>query len=209
VPLQFEWTNASGAPAVFELDCAETVSYEDGAEVTEHAVETGPAVVDQIRPRNGTVTVAAVITNTPARQPASAMDGATAAATAVDLGAGRGGATVLRFSRDVDRLGIADQTFRDLIAAQTLVTLRTSLRVVDSLALARYQVQRDAATGAAFSATFELKRVRIATTEVVPVAAARRRRDQRAQDRGAQPTTPAGPRLQSIANRALTGLGVL
>ncbi len=200
---------ASVAAGALEIDAVGLLGFDQVAEVTEHPVETGPAVADHIRPQNGTIVLEGVITNAPIVLPATQMNGAALASGSVALPDGSR-ATALRFSSAFDRVRDCDATLRALAEAGALVSLSTGLRSVDSLAIARHHVERNAETGESIKITVELKRVKLATTARAPVPAVRRAQVQL--ERGAQPAdnrTALG-RLQDTApmqtlGRILTG----
>jgi len=179
------WEASGAVPAgAVEIDASSLLGFEATAEVTEHPVESGPAVADHIRPMNGTVSVEGVITNHPVTLPATQMNGVTLAPGTVTLPDGSR-ATVQRFSADFDRVRACDEVFQSLVEGGVRVALSTALRTADSLAVSRYRAERNGETGESVKVTLELKKVRLATTARAPVPAVRRA--QVRLDRGAQP----------------------
>jgi hypothetical protein len=59
------WNDASGAAMQMIFDCVEEEDWEDGADVTEHPVEVGTNVTDNVRVRTSKVTLKVFATNHP------------------------------------------------------------------------------------------------------------------------------------------------
>lgn len=193
-----DWTDDAGGAGALEFDAVTLYGFEAVAEVTEHPVEQGTAITDHVRPQNGTVTLEGVITNAPIVLPATQMDGNSFTPGVVTLSDGTK-VTAQRWTSPVDRVRACDAVLEALVADATLVSITTGLRTVDSLAVSRYRCERNDSTGAgAVRVTLELKRVRIATTQRVPVPAVRR-----AQVPAQRGTQPADNR--SFLARALDG----
>jgi hypothetical protein len=75
--LSLDWTpDDGGAPQSIDIDCAVTVTFECASEVTDHPVETGSSVADNIRTHNDTVTLEALISNQPIEMPKFGTNGA-------------------------------------------------------------------------------------------------------------------------------------
>lgn len=192
-----------------EIDATSLIGFEAAAEVTEHPVESGPAVGDHVRPKNGTISLEGVITNTPITLPATQMNGVTIASASVTLPGG-GTAVARQYSGVVDRVRVCDNVLLGLTNAGAIVSLTSGLRIVDSLAITRYRVEKNTDTGHSVRITMELKRVRIATTARAAVPLVRRARV--TLERGAQPADnrSAAARIQDSApmqtlGRLLTG----
>lgn len=195
-----EWEDSTGATGALEIDATKTRGFELAAEVTEFPVESGPAVIDHIRPVNGTLAIEGVISNTPIALPATQMNGVTQGATTVQV-KGPGGAvkvTLYQWSGPIDRRRACDAILAGLVAAGTPVRVTTSLRTVESLAIARYKVDENATTGDALPLVLEFKALRVATVARAAVPAVRRL--QVPQQRGVQPADD-----RSAAARMLDG----
>lgn len=205
--LSWEDDAASGVPAgALEIDATTLLGFEVTAEVTEHPVETGPAVADHIRPLNGSVSIEGVITDHPVILPTTQMNGVTLGPGTAALPGG-GAAAVQRFSGPVDRVRLCDALLLRLIEGGVRVTVTTGLRTVGGLAISRHRAERNGTTGHSVKVTLEFRRVRLATTARAPVPAVRRA--QVALQRGAQPVDnrTVGARVADTAPaRALAGL---
>jgi hypothetical protein len=98
--------------------------------------------------------------------------------------------TVLAFDSAVDRVHAVDRILEGLQDTAQLLTVRSSLRVYDSVVIERYTVVRNAEMGNALDVTLALRKVRIARTQQVAVTETATRAGQRTQNRGAQPASP-------------------
>lgn len=199
VKTMLTWEAANGVAAgALEIDATTLLGFEVTAEVTEHPVETGPAVADHVRPMNGTVALEGVITNYPIELPATQMEGITLGNASVTLPDGSR-ATVRRFSAEVDRVRLCDAVLLSLVEGGVLVALTAGLRSVEDLAISRHRAERNTETGEGVKLTLELRRVRTATTARAPVPLVRRA--QVSLDRGAQPADnrTAAARIQDSA----------
>lgn len=179
-----EWADAAGAPWVLEIDATPSRSWEDVAEITEHPVESGPAVSDHVRPQNGVVTMECVVSDTPLFVPSSFVGGAAPVTEPLQLPT-QGAATVQRWSAPVERVRLVDAALLAVVQGGTLVTLSTDLRRITDLAVRRYAPAESPDTGRSLRFTLELKRVRVVSTRRAPVPAVRRA--QVRLERGAQP----------------------
>lgn len=188
--LTLEWTDETGTLQVLDFDAVEREGHEESAELSEHAVETGAAIGDHVRPGNGSVTLTAWVSDTPLEQPRYGMQGAQLAATSVALPGGQA-AQVMTATGRIERVRRVDEALRDLLATGQVLTARPTWRAaIGPCVLTRYAAERTAETGAALPATLELKRVRLASTDRAPVPRVRRAQRQR-EARGAQPAAPA------------------
>lgn len=188
--LTLEATGSDGTVVAIEFDVSEREGYEAPAEITEHAVEQGAAVTDNVRPGNDTLTLEAFVSNTPIVVPGTQMDGASAVTTrsgVVRVGNTNVPVTALQWSQQFDRVRGVDTLLRAWRDAGQLLTVTTSLRTLENYVIERYRLDRDAENGDGLPVVLDLKRVRLVTTQRVPVTAPRHRRGQHQQQRGAQP----------------------
>lgn len=171
-----QWTDAAGATGALEVDATMTRGWETAAEVSEFPVESGTDVTDNIRAKNGTITMEGVISNTPVVLPSTQMDGITLAPGSVALPGGDGAqkATLFRWSGVFDRRKACDGILRAISEAGAPVSLTTSLRTMTDLGITRYKVDEDGDTGESLKFIMEFKALRIATTQRAPVPAVRR-----------------------------------
>lgn len=197
MPMVLHWTDAA-VDVALELDVALREGYERTAELSEHAVETGEAIADHVRPVGATITIEGLISNTPVRIPSTQMGGAAPVGTRLEVTVGgRKIALATRgWTAPFDRVRDCDRLLAALVETGQLVRVTSGLTTVDNLVVIRYRVDRDAATGDALPVTLDLKRVRLASTRRVAVPAVRR--IQPVQARGAQPPTDRRTALRRI-----------
>lgn len=207
--LTVEWTTPSGALNAVIFDAEISSKHESSAEVTDHAVERGQDVSDRVRPNPDTVSIEAMVTNTPLAAPPSQAEGITASFQAVQLVAeGRQiSVTVLRFSERFDRARSVDAVMRALQKSGTLVRIHTSLRDYEDMAITRFTADRDAATASALPVVLEARAVRLVDTQLVQVPEPVERRGRTRRDRGGQAATET--RRQSVLARGLDAIGGL
>ncbi len=182
------WTDAgSSSEQSIDFDASINEGYESATEVTEHAVESGSNVSDNIRPKNETFTVEALITNTPIQTPTFGMSGASGStqSASVTVGGQTLTAQTFQFSQRFDRVAAVDTQLRALCNARTRVTVNTGVRVIADCAITRYKWDRAAETGKSLALSMEFSRLRTAKTE--QVAAPAQRRQHQTPNRGAQP----------------------
>lgn len=199
-----EYQNDSGYLGI-EIDAAEREGYGASAETAEHAVEYGAAVVDHLRRNADTITLECIVTNAPVVLPSTHMGGATMRVQPTDIVVGGKTlrASLFAPSGPFDRVRAVDEALSALVGT-ALVRYTGSLRAtVDDLAITRYEVTREAATGDALAFTLELKKIRRASVRRVRVPA--QRRGQPPQQRGAESPQP---RASFLVN-ALRSAGVV
>jgi hypothetical protein len=207
--LRIEWTSDGGATEAVEFDCTHHEVYEAPNAITDHVVERGAPMTDHVRPEAETLKLEAVVSNTVARTSLSFLDGATVAPGQVALPGG-GSITALKLSRPVDRVRIAAGVLYDLRTNGTVLTVRSPRIFLPDVVIERVNFDWNSGEGGALPLTLDLRRVRFAVSETVPVDAPTTRRQQRTQQRGAQPTTPATPeeRRRSMLVQAGRAFGI-
>jgi hypothetical protein len=211
---EIEWTTTGGITQIIDFDCAESEQFESPAEITEHAVESGAAITDFVRPGNDTFTVEAWASNTPIVVKTFGLDGAVGATQPASLDVGNGktvSAGVFQHSQPFDRVAAVDAQLVALRDAGQLLTVRTSLRETPNSVIESYKVTRDAKTGNVLAVSIDFRKIRIATTQTVQVTDPAQRRGQQTQNRGNQPAADAGTGHNSLlgnlnAGNALAGL---
>ncbi len=171
------------------FDCVEKEGYEATAETTEHAVDRGVVIADHLKRNPDTLTLEALVTNSPLVLPATHAGGVTGSVQPITMmvGGKELRASVLTWSGPFNRVRAVDEVLEALVGTATLRYTGT-LRTVEDLIITRYRVDRDVATGDALPVVLELKKVRRATVARVPVPA--QRRAQPVVNRGSQPATP-------------------
>lgn len=189
--LEIEWTPEGGQTQTIDFDASVEEVYEGAAEVTEHAVESGANISDHVRPENETLSIEAMVTNTPVIPRTFGMDGATGETQSASLGGSAGGVSVLQFSQTFDRVRAVDDALRQLKDDGQVLTVRTTFREITDVVLTRYKVTRNVDFSHALNLNLDLKRVRIATTERVAVRPPRPHTHNHARqaNRGSQPGT--------------------
>jgi hypothetical protein len=193
--LEISWEPEDGTPTTIDFDCSVTERYEGAADVTEFPVERGANVTDHVRAQNESVTLEAIVTNTPVVVPTFGMEGATGSPQPLrlDVAGQTLQATTLQFSQAFDRVRAVDEALRALRDVGQVLTVRTGVREIADCVIARYQVERDAEKGNALHLTLELRRLRIVTTQRVQVEQPALRSGHRSQNRGSQPATEPSP----------------
>lgn len=183
--LAISWVDDAGQVQILDVDCSVSESYEAPAEVAEHAVERGANVSDHVRPGGQTITLQAVVSNTPTETRTFGADGATMEWQSTSTAGGS--ARTLAASQDFDRVRAVDEQLLALHGAGTVLAVSTSLRqTVEDCVIQRYAPTRDAETGNVLAFTLELRKVRIASSQTVQTADPQQRRGQPARNRGAQ-----------------------
>lgn len=180
------------------LDASITEQHRFANQITEHPVEEGAAISDHARPLPDGLTMEFVITNTP-------------------IGA--------RASRSVERWGVrftshteqdapigapgpAADALTKLLAIRNegrLVTVYTTLRTYESMAIESLDVPRDRTTGEALRGTATFKRVRVVKNKLTRVVVARDPRAGQKVKTGKQ-ATPAATEDASGLYTLSTGL---
>ncbi len=186
--LILKWSENNGPEQSIDFDASVTEGYESAAEVTEHAVERGANVTDHVRPKNDTVSLECVITNTPIITPTFGMNGASGSvgSATVEVGGKKYTAKTWGFSQPFDRVNAVDVQIRALQAAGQVFTIVTSVRVIADSVITRYKWDRDVESGRSLMMTLELARIRVATTQRTD-AVPRRRSGRQQENRGSQP----------------------
>lgn len=201
-----EYQGPDGGFIGIAFDCIEKEGYESTAETTEHAVDRGVVIADHLKKNPDTLTLEALVTNTPLVLPATHAGGVTGGVqpTTLTVGGKELRASALVWSGPFNRVRAVDEVLEALVGTAVLRYTGT-LRTMEDLVITRYRVDRDVATGAALPVVLELKKVRRATVQRVAVPA--QRRAQPVVNRGAQPAAPRPP--GSLAFNALEDFGVI
>ncbi len=211
--LLIKWSENNGPEQTLDFDCSVNEGYESAAEVTEHAVERGANVTDHVRPKNDTISLECVITNTPLDNPTFGLDGATGSvgSHSLEVGGKKFNAQTWGFSQAFDRVARADTQLRALKSAGQVLTVIAHgshpariVRTISDAVITRYKWDRAAESGNSLMITLELSRIRIATTQRVD-AVPRRRSGRQQQARGTQPAVQED---RSVLAGAADALGV-
>lgn len=151
---------------VVQLDASLNETHETEADVTEHQVERGARIADHKRKLPARVTIEGLVTNTPV--------GRAAQTRAVEF---TGGSFQSATSEDspFGVPGYAEEAFaklEDLFDSEELITVVTSLKTYENMAITKLTVPRDRSTGDALRFTVALKEVVIVENRVTFLQAA-------------------------------------
>lgn len=209
MPVTIEYRNGDSYTAIV-LDVTEHESYEATAALSDHPVERGVNISDHVRANPDTITLEAMISNTPIVSPADQPSGSVRPAT-ITVGGVPVRVNTLQWATPFDRARSADTLFNALLHDGALLRVTTGLRTMESMVLTRYSADRTAATGSSLPVVLEFRQARQVSTLRTNVATPAQRRGQRAGNRGGQPasTTPSGQntaRRQSAAQSILNRL---
>lgn len=210
-PVRILWTNATGQSFLITLDAAERERHRLASQVTDHPVESGANVSDNIRPEPDTLEIEGIVTNTPIVVPSDNADGTRAVQVTVDgaprtigntigriapvtgaiaargvLPLPRQKAIVLGFEPEFDRVGAVYETLRTLRDSGTLVAVITTLRTYRNMALVSVDMERSAEFSNALPLSLAFKEVFVGQVETVAVPALPTKRT----NTGAKPTKP-------------------
>lgn len=208
------WTLPDGQAQSIEFDAVVRDTHESSAEVPEHTIEKGANISDHIRPNLDSVTIQAVVSNTPIRQPGTQMDGvrgrqigleivgprsppfvgALGAAARVIAGGGNvvlAKANVLNFTDQFDRVRTVYEELLNLEKDGTVIGIVTSLREYENMVIRRISPVREAASSNALVVTIEATEIRIVDSEIVQAPEPVEVRGNRSSNQGQQNTDDA------------------
>jgi len=171
------------------------------ADVSDHPVERGSDITDHVRKRNPSLSIEAIITNTPL-------------GTSYPLQTAIGSATAA--ANDDDPVLNAWNEIRRYFDESVLVDIVTSLHVYKSMALTEFNVQRDAENGReVLHFTVQAQELRIVSTETMEALQLKEAEpetttvEQEKADKGNQPTEDANDsEAASVEYKALRAVGV-
>lgn len=213
----------TGALIPLVLDAAPTEQHRANAIATEQEVERGVSVADHVRAERRTLTVEAVISDTPIatnaaiavlpqlvelEQPSRLtqgppkFDGRTWEGATPAIGAAPPGkATVLQPSTLPKRVADTWAILMDARDRALLAIVTTKWETYEDCVLLEVLANRTAADGSWMRATLTFAELRLVSTELVDDPVPARPRDRRQVDRGSQEAQESQPRLRSIARR--------
>ena len=167
-----------------EFDASVTETHDAENEITQFPVESGADITDHIRPQPERITINGVVTNTPI----------------VFLGG---------IASDPARAEDAYAKVKSMRDNGDLVSVVTSLRQYDNMAIESFSVLRDAQNGNVMNATLTLREIFIAETATVaaPEPEAGQAGGAGASNLGEQSTPPAPEAQNTSALSAITGFG--
>lgn len=212
------------------IDATPEERHRMSAIATDHDVERGVTITDHVRPEPRTLTLLAVISDTPIRA-TDALGGSLQtyeldlpARTAHSRAARQTGPSsweaaeaseraadpvrVQLFTPDVENPTRVVDTWATLLDARDralLATITTRLETYESMVLLEATTTRTAADGTWIRCELTFRQIRQVTLELVDDPVPARVRDRNRVDRGSQSTEEAPPRLRSVAVRAAEG----
>jgi len=160
--------------------------------VPQHPVEVGKNVSDHIRQEPDEITINGIVTDNPIIFLASiqAESPLTGDLTAVN-----------------DRADLAYAELQRVMNDGELVSIITTLREYQNMALTEMAIQRDAANGNQMNATISAREVRIVTTETTAAPEPANPANTPPVEAGKKPAPPAPTGSQSSVLSSLTGVG--
>lgn len=205
--LSIDWSDDSGNDQSIDIDCSVEETYTTAAELTEHAVEDGANISDNVRPHNDTFTFSCVISGTPIESPSFGMDGNSGSnqGQSITVGNQQITANTWTFAQPIQRVFACDQQIRALIKAGTTVTMTTGVRQIPNCVVLGHKWNRSAENGNDLVFTLDVSEVRIATTQSTTVSVPARRTGQTQGNAGSQ---PAQQDSRGVLARAADALGI-
>lgn len=188
---------------VLAFDAVTSETHETGSTLTEHAVESGAPISDHKRPKQRSIRIEAVVTNTPIGTPPLSGFGP----SPVDFAERKSeaaGATVRVFTARFDRMSDALDTLDLLATTAITVTISTRVRTYEACQIVNVSAPRSSEDGDSLRFTIEARQVRIAEALRVDVP---RPREPRGQDRASAGTqaTAEVEAPESVLAQGLTG----
>jgi hypothetical protein len=180
------------------LDASVNETHQGDVDVTDHPVEEGADISDHARVKPETVSIEAVISNTPLnsaqqKRVQSAQGDVTAETVGVDSPAGAVGFAEVGYVR-----------LKQLKDARQLVKVITGLRVYDNMMLTSLSIPRNAGVGDALRFTAQFKQVRLAQVRVKIVKVAKEPKANAKVDTGKQVAGPQ-PTPSTSLHKLLNG----
>jgi hypothetical protein len=178
-----------------ELDASISENHEMEAEVTEHPVESGSQVSDNVRRKPLRVTINGIVSNTPI------VSGIVRAAQQIQ------GLYDGNSDTDAARAETAFTTLENIFNNQKLISIYTKLKQYDSMVIKSLTIPRDKSTGDALRFTAVCWEIRIVQAQTVQVSLARGKGRQRTGKKSAQAAPAAEQQKSSLALQAVKGVG--
>lgn len=190
VPAFLSWGDGEGQ---LHFDVVMTEDHEFTAEVTDHNVEQGSDIVDNVRPNPSSITLDVFVSNTPIYAPGSdaevgpltllldptgplgAAQDQTLAARFNNLVANGDNhpsptqltANVLQFTADTDYVQNACNQLVTLMQTATLLNVTTPRRFYSDMVISSIRMHRDKSTGTGSDFTVTMRQIRIVQSAVV------------------------------------------
>lgn len=211
-------TYPDGSQTGIVFDASVNETHGMTAQVSEHQVESGPNVTDNIRPLPRRISVQGIITNNPialsiGQTPLTQIGGASERVADFKYAVSANGRTTpvaytaTQFSAQFDRVGDAYAEFcksilgiveTDSAPAQivgvAIFTLTTTLKTYNNLAVTNFSAQRNAEFGNALFFTVDFQELRIVSTQEVAALPSQK---QLGKNKGAQAPKPVTPATET------------
>lgn len=210
------WETPSGELESIEFDATLRETHSSAATITQHAVESGAAISDHVRPTNVHASFECFVSDSPTQMPLSQMYGVRGSIQAVNLEAGnarelvrgahrsqeaeyedraiRATANVLKFDGEFSRVGRVYEQLERLRKDATILTASTLLDTLENVVITNLSAPQTAADGDGITFTIELEQIRLAETQFVEVPDPVEPRARPPVDDGATTTTVEEPR---------------
>jgi hypothetical protein len=182
---------------VLEFDVETRVSHKGASELTTDAVDTGEPVASHKRALPPTVSIEAIVTQTPIGNPPPS--GYQSGAAPVANPTASNGATVMIYSAEFDRIRDVENTLSRLRLEATPVTITTRVRTYENMQIVVADITEDVETGDAILIQIDTQAVRVAVTRETDIPAAREPRGGAEADRGAQEGTDETDRRSTLS----------
>ncbi len=166
------------------FDCVTSITVEGVSTLTKHAVESGAPISDHKRADPRTVTIEAIVSNTPLDVPPPSGYGNSNDVTTSLEKEGKG--AVIVFSREFDRIQDVIETLDRLRLESTPVTLSTGRRTFDEVQIVQVTEPFEVEDGDSQRFTIAIQEVRIAQSRTVETPRPREPRGASRTDRGGQ-----------------------
>lgn len=181
---------------VLIFDVETRISHKGTSELTSDAVESGEPISSHKRAIPETISIEAVVSQTPVGNPPPSgyQSGSPPVAnpTAVD------GATVMVYTATFDRVTDVCNTLRRLRLEATPVTITTRVRTYTEMQIVTVDETEDVETGDAVLITVDAQKVRVAVTRETDLPQPREPRGSATTDRGAQEGTDETERRSTL-----------
>lgn len=238
IPAYISWgdtvTDPASALGSVTFDAILSEEHERTAIVTEHSVEKGSNVVDNIRPMPDRISLEAFVSNAPITSADSQMLPLTLdlpqpgqSGPLSFLNGGVGGliskglqaiglekgypssitASVMQFAGDQDYVRITYETLTYLRDTATLLNVHTPQAYYANMILERIQLHRDAQTGTGGTFQLEFRQIRIVTSQVTDAPQPSIPRGAQSISKGKKDAATAKARMQSLSFRGANAMG--
>src|SRR4030065_929781 len=199
VNLMFGFANVVG---VVQLDCTISEIHTDEAKITDYPVQTGSVVSDHIRLQPTTIELEVIVTNTPT----SYMFGPDVqfnryAKTPVSVVSSMSPASPLTSDLNPveDRVNVAYGELRRILQEGEVVSVLTTLRDYDDMAITKSIVTRDKEKGNALFVKLTLSEIIMAETQTVAVPVRKSTANNTSTNRGqVTPTESSAAQTESL-----------